>query len=58
VIHRSRRWQWCHGTIVHGALNAEIAESHEKMDAVGAILTTRGNVASFDATKQDTEREI
>ena len=58
VIRHRRWWRRRYRALVHGALDAEIAESHQKMDAVRAILTTGGNITRFDATKQDTEREI
>ncbi len=50
--------RWWRRVLLDGALDAEIAKADKKMDAVRTILATRRNVTRFDATKEDTEREI
>jgi hypothetical protein len=44
--------------LLDGALDTEITKPDKEMDAVGTVFATRRNIACFDATKEDTEREI
>jgi hypothetical protein len=54
-----RRW-WC-GRRNHPCFrgfDAQVAEADQVVDAGGTFLATRRDIACFDASKQDTEREI
>jgi hypothetical protein len=57
MVHSCGR-RWWYYVLLDGALDAEITKAHKEMDAVGTILATGRNITRFDATKEDTEREI